>query len=227
MLNDFIDLFYPRVCMACENGLLKHEQTICNHCEYKLPKTNYHLWDDNPLAKLFWGRLPVYGVASYYFYQKGGAIQNLLHNLKYYDGKTIGNTIGNWFGKELSAAEAYQNIDVIVPVPLHPKKQRMRGFNQSEVFGEGLSQAMNIPLEPHALKRTIFTQSQTKKDKNERWNNVANVFEVQKLHTINHKSILLIDDVMTTGATLEASARSILAQSPDSKIYFATIACGR
>lgn len=207
IISDFINLCYPKLCAACSNTLVKNEDTICTVCIIHLPKTNYHLNIENPLNKIFWGRVPIEMVAAFYFFNKGNKVQNLLHELKYKGNKSVGEKIGVLYGYELLNSPIFNTIDYIIPVPLHPKKLKKRGYNQSEWFANGLSQSMNIPVSTTILYRNTDSSTQTKKSRFNRWENVAEIFGVNSPELINNKHILLVDDVVTTGATIEACAK--------------------
>ncbi|MFC1731212.1 ComF family protein [candidate division KSB1 bacterium] len=204
LLNDFLSLFFPNNCLACGNSLYDNEKTICTSCLFYLPKTDFHLDKDNDLSKVFWGRAQLENVTACFTYGKGGKVQNLIHQLKYRGKKEIGIFFGNYYGKILSQSQHFNTLDYILPVPLHEKKQRKRGFNQSEIFAQGLSDSMNIPIDIKALTRTISSQTQTKKSRFDRWKNVSEIFLVKNYDFLENKHILLVDDVITTGATIEA-----------------------
>ena len=210
--------------MACGNSLFKNEETICTLCCYHLPKTNFHLLKDNSVSKLFWGRVKIESAASYYFFQKESKTQKLIHQLKYQKQKEIGIYLGKQYGYELMKSEFFNTIEVIVPVPLHQKKLKKRGYNQSELFAKGLSQSMQVEINTDALFRAINTESQTKKTKDNRWENVKDIFQIKNAEHLQNKHILLVDDVVTTGATIEACA-SMLLTIEGAKVSIATIAC--
>jgi ComF family protein len=223
MLRDLLGLLYPRTCCSCDKALIRSENYICTYCRYHLPRTNYHLHAENPIHKLFWGRVPVDAAAAYLFFKKGGRVQHLLHSLKYGGMKELGELLGQLYGKELKASPEFSSIDCIVPVPLHPSKEKRRGFNQSQVFSEGLSNSMEKPLVLQNLNRTTQTSTQTRKARFARWQNVKEVFAVQDPSAFENKKVLLVDDVVTTGATLEACTRA-LRSSSGCGVSIATIA---
>lgn len=206
MLRECIHLFFPRLCPACGRALLRREHVICFICRYRLPRTNYHLLPDNPVARLFWGRVPLAAAAACFFFRKEGKVQQLLHALKYRDGQEVGREIGRIYGCDLVRSSIYRSAELIVPVPLHPEKQRTRGYNQSEVFGEGLSESMQVPQLPVHLVRSLHSETQTRKTRYARWENVESAFVVRRPEAFSGKHVLLIDDVVTTGATLESCA---------------------
>lgn len=226
-MNPFYDLFYlffPRVCGACGNVLFKHEDALCLQCIHNLPKTNHLQEPENYLVKLFWGRFPIHAAAAYYTFSKGSKVQNMLHELKYKGNNEVGIKAGSLMGKDLNKTEQYQNIDFIIPVPLHPKKFKKRGYNQSEEIAKGLAKSMNVPLDTKLLTRGVFTETQTKKSRFNRWQNVEDVFVVNNYEALVGKHVLLVDDVITTGATIEACAQKLIAAGVQ-KISVVSIAC--
>lgn len=204
MLHDFLALIYPRNCVACGNSLFKHEDQVCNYCYSHLPKTNFHKLEKNPIEDLFYGRVDLVFATSYYLFHKKGNVQKLLHAIKYKGNKQLATLLGNWFGKYLSEEEKLKSADYILPVPLHFKRLKQRGYNQSEEFARGLSEKLNIETNTTLLIRKEFTSTQTKKNKYERWENVEDVFEITDIDALKNKHIILVDDVITTGATIEA-----------------------
>ncbi len=224
LFDDFLSLFYPQVCQACGNTLYRNEEVICTYCKFHLPKTNFHLHPDNELAKVFWGRVRLENATALYFFTKAGKVQHLLHQLKYKNKPEIGIFLGKYLGSELIKHQAFQSINSVIPVPLHKKKKKIRGFNQSEMFAMGLSQAMKIPVETSNLIRTQASETQTRKSRFKRWENVKEIFTVTNPSAIEGKHILLVDDVVTTGATLEACASKLL-EIQNVRVSIASIAC--
>lgn len=210
MLYDFLALIFPRTCVSCKNLLYKHEEQICNYCFINLPKTNYHKQQHNPVNILFYGRVPLLFASSFYLFQKKGGIQKILHAIKYNHNKDLAMFIGKWYAEDLKHSDIISNVDFIIPVPLHYKKLNIRGYNQSEEFAKGLSEQLKIPLSTSVLKRKEFTSTQTKKSKYERWENVEDVFELITPEIFKYKHIVLVDDVITTGATIEACCQLLL-----------------
>jgi len=223
MLNDLFCLFFPNLCAGCGRPLMRGEKVICTLCLFHLPKTYFHHDDDNPLTKVFWGRVNLEGVAAYVYFQKGGTVQHLLHQLKYKGQKEIGVQIDKLYGVELKTAEVFRDAELIIPVPLHPRKLRKRGYNQSGMFAEGLASVMQARLETRALYRKVYSQTQTRKARYNRWENVENIFAVRNPERIRGKHILLVDDVITTGATSEACAQALL-EVPGVRVSVAAIA---
>ena len=222
-IGDFFSLVFPRICAACGNSLWKHEDTICHSCEFHLPKTNFHFSDENPVTKIFWGRADLVSGAAFLYFNKGNKVQLLVHQLKYNGRKDIGVFLGTLYGQTLKYAPSFNSADVIVPVPLHKKKYMKRGYNQSEQFGLGLSSVMSIPLDRHLLVRTKATETQTRKSRFSRYQNVREIFLVNQPENWRGKHLLLVDDVITTGATLESCIEA-LRVVPDVKISVAGIA---
>jgi ComF family protein len=223
-LNDFFYLFYPRLCALCNLSLYKHEELLCTACRSELPKTLTHTIENNELCKIFWGRIPLDHVSAMFYFQKGNRVQELIHQLKYKGRKEIGQYLGKIYGEQLFNAEFYKHVEVIIPVPLHPKKRRKRGYNQSEIIANGMSESMKIPMDLKTLIKISVSETQTRKSRFKRWENVKEVFEVKKFDHLINKHILLVDDVLTTGATIESCALQLL-KIPGVKISVATIAC--
>jgi ComF family protein len=223
LLDDLISLFYPRLCAGCNTPLVKGEDVLCLNCLADLPRTNYHLFKDNPVFQIFMGRANITLAASFCSFDKGGRLQQLLHQLKYKGNREVGRKLGNLFGYELIQNTLYEDIDAIIPVPLHPKKERKRGFNQSVEICDGMSEMMNRPIILGNLVREFYTSSQTRKGRFERWENVSGIFNVKNETLLIGKHLLLVDDVVTTGATLEACCEPLL-KIPGVRVSIATIA---
>jgi len=223
LINDFLSLIYPRHCEACSDNLFKHEDFICNYCRLNLPKNNYHLDKDNGLVRMLSGRVPlVYGL-SLYLFEKSGKVQKLLHAIKYQQQKELAEFLGQIYADDLKTAGCLNDVDVIIPIPLHKNKLKLRGFNQSEWYARGLSQHLNKDLDLVSLVRTKETSTQTKKKKFERWENVEGMFNLIKTDTLVNKHVLLVDDVITTGATIEAAWQA-LKEISGVKVSMASIA---
>ena len=223
-LNSILNLFYPRVCAACGESLLKNEETVCLKCRYTLPRTGYELYPDNPLAQAFYGRAPIHAVTACYFFAKSGKVQHLIHQLKYKGNKEAGVFLGQQLGESIKDAPLFQGIDVIIPVPLHPKRERKRGYNQALVIAQGISEVTGLPVATKNLFRAVYNETQTRKSAEERYHNVQGIFEVRCADELKGKHVLLVDDVLTTGATLESCAHQ-LEGIPGITISIAAAAC--
>ncbi len=222
MLTDFINLIFPAACLACGKTLLKNEPHICTNCRYDLPQTNYHLLDNQEIKQRFLGRVKLDFASAYLFFRKGGSVQAMLHALKYKGNEEIGKILGNWYAAELK--KAGHQWDVVLPVPLHPSKLRKRGYNQSDSFAEGLAEVLETNWEKDNLVRLKANISQTKKSNRvERWQNVDSIFGIKEPRKLRDQKVLLVDDILTTGATLEACAQAVLEAGCQS-ISIATIA---
>ncbi len=208
--EDLLGLFYPRLCLACHENSPAREEWLCLECQFRLPYTNYHLDRDNPFTERFWGRVPLESGAALFHFLKKGRAQSLIHHLKYAGKPEVGLLLGRQYGRMLRESPHFHTVDGIVPVPLHPRKQHQRGYNQSARFAAGLAEAMDRPWIKHALIRTTYTETQTRKSRLERFENVRHAFAIREPEKLTGKHILLVDDVLTTGATLEACGLQIL-----------------
>lgn len=204
-LADILSLVFPQCCYCCGTTLICGEEIICCECRYKLPYTDFHLHADNPLAKQFWGRVKFESASSCFYFTQNSGIRKLIHKLKYADRPEL----GVWLGKQCAnRMPASPKPDLIIPVPLHPERLKKRGYNQSEQIARGISEVSGIPLVTGALTRLKSTPSQTgMSSRFKRHSNVYNSFAVIKPEELRHKCILLVDDVITTGATIEACAK--------------------
>ena len=222
ILEGFAGLFWPNVCACCSTGLTRGERYICSHCLYELPTTQFHKEDDNPVAQIFWGRATVEHATAGYFFRKGNSIQKLVHQVKYKGQKEMGTVLGREMGKHLCNS-SFSDIDLIAPVPLHPQKLRKRGYNQSEWIARGVAEVLEKPIDIQTLERRFFTATQTRKKRFDRWENVDTGFGLVHPETFAGRHVLLIDDVITTGSTLEACIQAILT-APESKVSIAALA---
>lgn len=224
ILEDLVALVYPNLCLSCETQLIAGEQTLCILCQNDLPETDHHLDPENPVFKHFWGRVNISFAASFYYFSKGSRVQHMMHQFKYKGKKEVGIKLGELYGQRLRKASNFKGLDYIIPVPLHPKKEHFRGFNQSDLFALGLSRSLGLPVKKKWLARKSYTESQTKKSREERWGNVSRVFETLQPEKLKNKHLLVVDDVITTGATMEACAQKLLLV-PGVKVSVASIAC--
>ncbi len=211
LLQDFVGLLYPNHCCGCLRLLYAGESLICTDCLFKIPYTDYHLNAENRVAKQFWGRIPFTAAMALLHFKKGSRVQNLLHQLKYRNQQQLGHWLGERIGEKLLTSNLYDGIAVIVPVPMHGRKQRKRGYNQSMCIADGISAILKVPVNSTALLKIKETSTQTNKGRLQRHENMKAVFKVVKPMELVGKHVLLIDDVITTGATAEACATEILA----------------
>lgn len=223
MFTNLFDLVFPKVCLACESFLLESEPIICTQCRHDLPLTQFHLENENELTKKFYGKINLEFGAAMLSYHKRGIVHELIHNLKYYKHQEIGTFLGNWYAADLNEISNSKKFDCIIPVPLHKKRLKERGFNQIETFGKALSENLKIPYDDTILKKNIHSETQTKKNRTGRTMVNQDVFSVDFTSLHHGKHFLLIDDVVTTGSTLEACGRALL-QIPDSKLSIVAIA---
>jgi ComF family protein len=223
IINDFSHLFFPHVCAGCGTDNINRQSPVCIHCINQLPLTNFHLYTNNPVAKYFWGRIPVSGASSLCHFTDGSLIQHLLHQLKYKGNKDVGFFLGRMMGNSLTAIDRFSDIDMLIPLPLFASRQKKRGYNQSEVLCNGMADIMKLPVVNDAIIRLTATETQTHKSRIERWINMEGKFELIKPNDLAGKHILLVDDVITTGATLEACGQEIL-KAAGIKISIATLA---
>lgn len=210
IFNALLHLFYPDLCYSCGNSLVAGEQLLCLSCQAQVPKTDYHTYSDNPVARLFYGRVEIANATAYCTYDKGGNIQKLMHQLKYKERPEVGVYFGRKLGQVMSTSPLYHDIDVVLPIPLHPKKLRIRGYNQSKVIADGFVEAYPVSILTDVLIRVEHSETQTRKNRWDRYQNVRDMFGVINPEKIAGKHVLLIDDVITTGATIEACVKHLL-----------------
>jgi ComF family protein len=223
LLYYLTELIFPRLCITCGDKLIEQEQWICLDCLHHIPRTNFHLDPDNRVAQLFYGRVKIEFATSFFYFSKGSKYQTLLHSLKYKGMNELGAEIGKHFGIDLLHSDSFSSVDMICPVPLHPQKEKKRGYNQSWWIASGIASQLHKPLSVDNLKRITATETQTKKNRFERWQNVEGIFELTNPGDFSGKHVLLVDDVVTTGSTLEACAQAILSKT-DARISIATLA---
>ncbi|MCM0246592.1 ComF family protein [Bacteroides fragilis] len=205
--HSFWSLLFPRCCVVCGSPLSRGEECLCICCNINLPRTGFHLRKDNPVECLFWGRIPgLKRASSFLFYRKGSDFRRILHLLKYGGYKELGEVMGRYMAAELSSGGFFDGVDMIIPVPLHRKKQKLRGYNQSEWIARGIASVTGIPLCAECMIREKNTETQTRKSTFERWENVEGIFRLCDTVHFEGKHVLLVDDVLTTGATTVACA---------------------
>ena len=221
--TDLWKLFFPQCCLVCGKTLLEGEEYLCFHCLSNMPRTHLYLHKDNEMEKELWGKFPIERASAYLYYSKGGDVKKLLTDLKYRGNADLGCFLGRCMTREMLSSGFFQGVDGIIPVPLHPRKQKIRGYNQSIMLANGISSVTNIPVWNDLLVRTQYTQTQTRKGSYERWLNVKDMFECTSPERLRGKHVLLVDDVFTTGATLVACADAFR-QIPDLRFSVLTLA---
>lgn len=207
-LKDIFNIFFPEVCLSCDEHLSNNEDTICLTCRHDLPLTNFSFEKDNLVEKSFYGRIPIIDATALFYFLKKGKVQQLIHELKYNKQQQVGTFIGNWLAAEIIDSNRFKYIDYIIPVPLHRKKLKIRGYNQVTTFGKSLAEKLNIKYTEDLLIKISSANTQTKKLRLDRWKNVQELFVVRNNFNLENKHILLIDDIITTGSTLEACCKA-------------------
>lgn len=224
--KNFLSLIYPDLCYGCDAALVPGEDKLCLRCYRDLPVTDHHKKTSNPLMQIECNSLKVKGAFCYLKFNKNGIAQMLLHELKYSDNVSIGRTLGKWFGRYIAAEIAETKIDYIIPLPMHKAKERRRGYNQSEVLARGIEEVTGVPVLNDVLIRAKNITSQTSKSRIERWQNTTNIYEIKNKEIISGKNVFLLDDVITTGATV-GNALEVLSDTQTNDIYFGCIASGK
>lgn len=210
MLKNLLNLFFPKACAGCNSFLLENELVICTNCRHEIPLTNHHLIENNEFVSRFYGRIPLeFGAALFYFHKKG-ILQEMIHKLKYKGHEEIGETVGFWYAEELQNVPLLKDIDIVIPVPLHKKRLKKRGYNQTSKFGKAIAEVLNIEFNEGVLQRKIYSDTQVRKNLMQRSEVTENVFSITDSKELHNKHFLLVDDVITTGATLESCAKELL-----------------
>ncbi len=223
ILSPLVHIFFPHVCTGCGSDLVEDDNLLCLQCVNDLPHTNFAMHANNPVEKIFWGRLALTAAMSEFYFAKGTLIQALIHEFKYKNNKDVGLYLGVMMGSSLLNNNRFTNVDALIPLPLFADKEFKRGYNQATILCNGMSEIMGIPVIKNNVIRKRFTETQTKKHRTERWQNVEGSFEINNAQEIKDKHILLVDDVVTTGATLEACGIEIL-KIEGTKLSIATLA---
>lgn len=222
--SDFAALFLPRRCAGCDTGLMRFEEGLCLTCLNDLPRARFHDDPQNRVEQLFWGKAQLEAASSFLLFTPSGMVQRMLHRLKYANDREIGLVLGRALGEELKASKRFGTVDTLLPVPLHPKKERVRGYNQCQVLVDGIRETWPIPSAGKELMRVVRTPSQTRKGRLDRWRNVQEAFQLEDPEHLRGRHVLLVDDVVTTGATLEGCIKA-LSHAPDIRISVCTVAC--
>ena len=208
--DSLIHIIFPHVCDGCGSDLLNIESRLCIRCFASLPETNFEEHPGNPVEKIFWGRLLIVNATAQFYFTKESLMQHLMHQFKYKGNKDLGLQLGRMMGNALKASNRFNNIDALIPLPLFPSKEKKRGYNQATILCEGIAEILNRPVLSNIITRPQHTETQTKKGRIERWRNIEGKFQLQEHQSIQNKHLLLVDDVVTTGATLEACGNELL-----------------
>ena len=222
-LKDIFYLFFPKICVTCSSSLLQSEEVVCTKCRHDLPIIGYTDYQKNKITSIFYGKIPIEKATSFLYFYKEGKVQKLIHQLKYKGNQEIGSFIGLWFGQLLKESNQFNDIDYIIPVPLHPKKLRKRGYNQLTTFGNSLNYILKIPYKTGILVKSNTSKTQTYKNRFDRFFESNSNFKITNTTFLENKHVLLIDDVITTGATLESCCLELL-KTKNIKISIVTIA---
>ena len=223
MFENLINLFFPKACSGCNSFLLANENVICTVCRHEIPLTNHHKIENNEAVVKFYGRIPIEFAAALFYFHKKGIVQEMIHKLKYKGHQEVGTAIGYWYAVELKSIAELNSVDYIIPVPLHKKRLKERGYNQVEAFGKSLSESMAIPYNDSVLIRNVYSKTQTKKNLLGRSEVVGSIFSAAHDDSLHNKHFMLIDDVITTGSTLEACGRELL-KIPGAKLSIVCMA---
>lgn len=223
LVKSTLHLLYPHICTGCGSDLLDEDNLLCLKCIHNLPNTNFANLANNPVEKYFWGRIPLQAASSQFYFSKEFLIQHLIHQLKYKGDTKIGFYLGELMGKTLLKSDRFKAIDALIPLPLYADKEHKRGYNQAAVVCDGMSSVMNVQVYNKYVIRQHATETQTRKHRTERWENVKDSFKVAKPNELAGKHLLLVDDVVTTGATLEACG-AVMLEIPNVKLSVATLA---
>lgn len=222
--SDLLALFLPRRCAGCDTGLMRFETGLCLACMEDLPRARFHDDPGNRVEHLFWGKVELQAASSFLLFSSQGMVQRMLHRLKYANDREIGLLLGRSMAGELMVSQRFSTVDTLMPVPLHPRKERQRGYNQSQVLVDGMSQVWPLRQAGRELMRVVRTPSQTRRGRLDRWRNVQEAFHVDDPRPLQGRHVLLVDDVVTTGATLEGCIKA-LSTVPDLRISVCTVAC--
>lgn len=222
--HDLFGLFLPRRCGGCDQGLRHFEACLCSLCENDLPRTRFHDDPQNRVEQLFRGKVELASASAFLHFNPTGMVQHMLHRIKYHHDRNLGIHLGRWMAEDIHTSGRFASVDLLMPVPLHPRKEHMRGYNQSQVLVDGMRQRWNVEAMGKGLMRVVRTPSQTRRNRLDRWLNVKEAFQLPDPGKLEGKHVLIIDDVVTTGATLESCVRA-LAQVPGIRISVYTAAC--
>jgi ComF family protein len=220
--DSILQLIYPHVCEGCGTDHVQEDHFLCLRCLSELPHTSYHMHSNNPVEKIFWGRLPVFSATAHFYFTKQSVIQHLMHQVKYKGNTDLGIYLGKLMGADLAASNRFAYADALIPLPLFIQKEKKRGYNQAKLLCDGIAPILQKPVINNAVFRAIHTETQTKKNRVQRWQNIEKGFALTDPTMLGGKHVILVDDVITTGATLEACGR-ILLQCEDLRLSIASL----
>lgn len=221
--DSVLHMLFPHVCCGCGNDMMGGDSVLCLKCVDAMPETNFESHPGNPIEKKFWGRLDLAGATACYYFTRESLMQTFMHEFKYRGNKDLGWQLGMMMGERLAKSARF-NMDALIPLPLFESKERKRGFNQATILAEGMAERLHLPVLKDAITRSTHTDTQTKKGRVDRWLNMEGRFCLNKPDAVRGKHILLIDDVITTGATLEACGTELLAAG-NVQLSIATLCC--
>lgn len=223
-LRDIFNLFFPPLCPMCGEKMEHGSGIICARCRWEIPLTGFGSQIENPVCKMFWGHLPIVNASAFAYFIQDGRFRRLIHSFKYRDAWRLAYDMGLWYGHELREGGLYADVDIVVPVPLHLRKRLKRGYNQSEYIARAIAKALSVEVDTRSVVRRVHNKSQTQRKKSERWDNVKGIFKVGNTQSLSGKHILLVDDVLTTGATIISCGEAICRAVPDCRLSIATLA---
>ncbi len=224
MFRDVIELFLPSRCAVCGSVMASGEKTVCTACRYDAPLTGYAFEATNPVAERFWGIVPIEHACALFFFVQGSGYRDLIHSFKYQGRWRVALAMGEWFGAELKRSGLYNFVDVVIPIPMHPRKRIKRGYNQAEYIARGIASRLDVKVDTRSLVKRVHTSSQARKSEQERLENVRDIFAVRNPEKLKGRNVLLVDDVLTTGATLISASQTLIESVEDIKISIATLA---
>ncbi|HEY6977440.1 MAG TPA: phosphoribosyltransferase family protein [Chitinophagaceae bacterium] len=222
-LDHFAHLFFPHVCEGCGSDIIENGSLLCAECLSNLPETNFMGEPNNPVEKIFYGRMQIEAAGSAFYFTKHSLLQRLIVGLKYHGNKDTGFYLGKLLGYRLAQINRFNSVDAIIPLPLNPRKERKRGYNQAAIIAEGIATVWKKQVQKNSIQRLVFTETQTHKNRIARWQTMEGVFETVDKRSLTNKHLLLVDDIVTTGATLEACGEKLL-EVPGTKLSIVTVA---
>ena len=223
IISDILALLFPRECAVCGDAIVEGEEFVCTACRFRIPMTGFAAQADNPMKERLSALVPITHASALFYFVAESDWRRIVHDFKYRGRWNKARRLGVWYGHTLLQSGNYQDVDIVVPVPLHLRKRLQRGYNQSDYIADGIASVLGVGVEHHALVRKVNNESQTRHSRNERWGNVEGIFEVRKPELLSGRHVLLVDDVFTTGATVIACCEAIFAACGDVRVSVATL----